>query len=87
MVWQALKVARTQKPNLSTIWLKIANAYESIPNKPILFILHRYGVSPQWIRFIETKHTGIFHKSFSESVANTWHRHHWEIFFLAAFFL
>ena len=45
MVWQALKVARTQKPNLSTIWLKISNAYESIPNKPILFILHRYGVS------------------------------------------
>ena len=47
MVWQALKVARTQKPNLSTTWwLKIANAYESIPNKPILFILHRYGVFP-----------------------------------------
>ena len=45
MVWQALKVARTQNPNLST-WLKIANAYESIPNKPILFILHRYGVFP-----------------------------------------
>ena len=81
MVWQALKVARTQKPNLSTIWLKIANTYESIPSKPIAFILHRHGVSPQWIRFIETKHTGIFNKSFSESEANTWHRHHWGIFF------
>ena len=46
MVWQALKVARTQNPNLSTTWLKIANAYESIPNKPILFILHRYSVFP-----------------------------------------
>lgn len=46
MVWQALKVARTQNPNLSTTWLKIADAYESIPNKPVLFILHRYGVFP-----------------------------------------
>ena len=43
MVWQALKLARTQRSNLSTTWLKIANAYESIPNKPILFISHRDG--------------------------------------------
>ena len=33
MVWHALKEARAQKSNLTTIWLKIANAYGSIPHK------------------------------------------------------
>ena len=55
MVWHALKEATAQKSNLAVMWLD--NAYGSIPHKLIVFDLHRYyryGVSPQWIRLIET---------------------------------
>ena len=52
MIWHALKKARAQESNLATTWLHIANAYGSIPRKLIVFALHRYGVSPQWIRNI-----------------------------------
>ena len=80
MVWHALKEARTQKSNLAIIWLDIANAYGSIPHKLIAFALHRYGVSPQWIKLIETYYKGIFSKSFSESATSAWHRHQRGIF-------
>ena len=53
MVWRALKEARAQKSNLAIIWLDIANAYRFTPHKLIVFALHRYGVSPQWIRLID----------------------------------
>ena len=53
MVWHALKEARAKKSNLAVIWLDIANAYGSIPNK-VVIALHRCGVYPQWIRLIET---------------------------------
>ena len=59
MVWHALKEARAKKSNLAVIWLDIANAYGSIPHKLIVFALHRYGVSPQWIRLLETYYKGI----------------------------
>ena len=80
LVWHALKEARTQKSNLAIIWLDIANAYGSIPHKLVAFALHRYGVSPQWIRLIETYYKGIFSKSFSESATSAWHRHQRGIF-------
>ena len=80
MVWHALKEARAQKSNFAIIWLGIANAYGSIPQKLIAFALNRYGVSPQWIRLIETYYKGIFSKSFSESATNAWHRHQRGIF-------
>ena len=60
--------------------MDIANAYGSISHKLIVFALHRYGVSPQWIRLIETYYEGIFSKSFSESATSAWHRHQWGIF-------
>ena len=80
MVWYALKETRAQNSNLAIIWLDIANAYGSIPHKLIAFALHRYGVSPQWIRLIETYYKGIFSKSFSESATSAWHRHQQGIF-------
>ena len=80
MVWHALKEARALKSNLAVIWLDFANAYGSIPHKLIVFALHRYGVSPQWIRLIETYYKEIFSKSFSQSVTSSWHRHQWGIF-------
>ena len=80
MVWHALKEARTHKSTLATIWLDIANAYGSIPHKLIIFALHRYGVSPQWIRLVKNYRKGIFSKSFSESATSAWHRHHQGIF-------
>ena len=80
MVWHALKEARVQKSNLAVIWLDIANAYGSIPQKLIVFALHRNGISPQWIRLIETYYKGIFSKSFSQSATSSWHRHQRGIF-------
>ena len=80
MVWHALNEARAQKSNLAITWLDIATAYGSIPHKLIVFALHRYGVSPQWIRLIETYYKGIFSKSFSESATSAWHRHQQGIF-------
>ena len=80
MVWHALKEAKVQKSKLAIIWLDIANACGSIPHKLIAFALHRYGVSPQWIRLIETYYKGIFSKSFSESATSAWHRHQQGIF-------
>ena len=80
MVWHALKEARSQKSNLAVIWLDIANAYGSNRHKLIVFALHRFGVSPQWIRHIETYYKGIFSKSFSQSAFSSWHRHQRGIF-------
>ena len=80
MVWHALKEARAKKSNLAVIWLGIANAYGSILHKLIVFALHRYGVSSQWIRFIETYYEGIFRKSFFESATSACHRHQQAIF-------
>ena len=80
MVWHALKEATAQNSNLAVIWLDIGNAYGSIPHKLIVFALHRYGVSPQWIRLIETYYKGIFSKSFSQSATSSWHRHQWRVF-------
>ena len=80
MVWHALKEARAKKSNLAVIWLDIANAYGSIPHKLIIFALHRCGVSPQWIRLIETYYEGIFSNWFCESATSAWHRHQRGIF-------
>ena len=80
MAWHALKEARAQKSNLATIWLDIVNAYGSIPHKLIAFALHRSGVSPQWIRLIETYYKGSFSESFSESATSALHRHQRGIF-------
>ena len=80
MAWHALKEASAKKCNLAVIWLNIANAYGSILHKLIVFTLHRYGVSPQWIRLIGTYYERIFSKSFSKSATSVWHRHQQGIF-------
>ena len=80
MVWHALKEARTHKSTLATIWLDIANAYDSIPHKLIIFALLRCDISPQWIRLVKNYYKGIFSKSFSESATSAWHRHHQGVF-------
>ena len=66
MVWSALKDARSDKLDLATIWLDIANAYGSIPHRVIFFALERYGVPQHWISFIKNYYVGIYSKSFSE---------------------
>ena len=58
----------------------IANAYGFIPHKLIVFAIHRYGVSPQWMRLIETYYKAVFSKSFSQSATSSWHRHQCGIF-------
>ena len=79
-VWHTLKEARAKKSNLAVIWLDIANAYGSILYKLIVFALNRHGISPQWIRLIETYCEGIFSKSFSKSATSAWHRQERGIF-------
>ena len=74
IIWHALKKAQAQRSNLAITSFDIANAYGSIPHKLIVFALHRYGVCPQWIRFIETYYKDIFSKSFSQSATSPWHR-------------
>ena len=66
MVWSALKEARLNKTDLSTIWLDIANAYGSIPHKLIFFALERYGIPARWISLLKNYYAGIHSKSFSE---------------------
>ena len=80
MVWHVLNKARAERSNLVIIWLDVANAYQSIPHKLIVFALDRYGVSPQWIRLTETYYKGILSKSFSESATSAWHRHQQGLF-------
>ena len=75
MVWSALKEARSNKTDLATIWLDIANAYGSIPHRLIFFALERYNVHSSWISFIKTYYVGIYSKSFSDSAPSSWHRH------------
>ena len=82
-VWSALKEARSNKSDLATIWLDIANAYGSIPHKLIFFALKRYGVHDHWISLVQNYYVGIYSKSFSESVIGTNTR---EVFLLVVHF-
>ena len=79
-VWSALKEARSNKSDLATIWLDIANAYGSIPHKLIFFALKRYGVHDHWISLVQNYYVGIYSKSFSESAPSNWHQHQRGIF-------
>ena len=80
MVWSVLKAARSDKLDLATIWLDIANAYGSIPHRGIFFALERYGVPQDWISFIKNYYVGIYSKSFSEHAPSKWHKHMRRIF-------
>ena len=75
MVWDALKEARLEKRDVSTIWLDIANAYGSIPHQLIFFALRRYGISDNWIKIIQNYYQGLWSKSVSSSAPSSWHRH------------
>ena len=57
-VWSALKEACSNKSDLATIWLDIANAYGSIPHKLIFFALKRYGVHDHWISLVQNYYVG-----------------------------
>ena len=73
MVWSAPKEAGSNKTDLSTIWLDIANAYGSIPHKLIFFALERYGIPAKWISLLKNYYAGIHSKSFSEFGPSDWH--------------
>ena len=80
MVWSALKEARSNKKDLASVWLDIANAYGSIPHRLIFFALKRYGVSNAWILLIQKYYDGLFSKSFSNAAPSDWHQHFKGIF-------
>ena len=64
MIWDSLKSAKHGKTSLSAIWLDVANAYGSVPHRPIYFSLKRYGVSRKWIKIIQQYYGGIWSKCF-----------------------
>ena len=80
MVWSALKEARSNKTDLSTIWLDIANTFGSIPHMLIFFALDRYGIPASWISLLKNYYVGIHSKSFSEFAPSDWHQHQRGIF-------
>ena len=80
MVWEGLKEARMNKLDLVNIWLDIKNAYGSIPHQLIFFALQRYGIPDKWIKLIKNYYTGLWSRSFSETVPSGWHHHERGIF-------
>ena len=75
LVWQELKSTKSDKKNISAVWLDIANAYGSIPHQLIFLALERYGVDPTWIDIIRAYYAGIWSKSFSPKASSSWHQH------------
>ena len=85
MLWFALKEARSTRSSLANIWLDIANAYGSIPQRLFCcccccFALERYGIDPHWISLSKMYHSGIYSHYFSQSAPSSWHQHFKEIF-------
>ena len=65
---------------MTSVWLDLANAYESIPHQLIMFALKRYHVPDKWIKIVENYYSGLWSKSFSESAPSDWHQHQRGIF-------
>ena len=80
MVWGALIEAQCNKLNVANIWLNIANVYDLIPHRLILFALERYGVHEHWVSLTKAYYSGIYSISFSSSFPNSWHQHFRGIF-------
>ena len=80
LVWEELKSTKTNKANLTAVWLDIANAYGSIPHQWIFMALERYGVDPIWIDIIKPYYTGLWNKSFLLNASSNWHQHQRGIF-------
>lgn len=49
-----LKEARAKESSAASIWLVIANTYESISDILISFALWRYGTPSQWIQIVKS---------------------------------
>ena len=73
MVWAALKDARVDQSDVSTIWLDVANAYGSVPHQLIFLALRRYGVPKHFIDIIQNYFSAVWSKSFSDSCPSSWH--------------
>ena len=80
LVWKELKGTKTNKTNLTAVWLDISNAYGSIPHQLIFFALERYGVDPTWIGIIKAYYAGLWSRSFLPSATSSWHQHFRGIF-------
>ena len=75
MVWDELKTAKSDKADIVTVWLDIANAYGSVPHQLIFFALEGYGVSQHWIKIIKSYYGGLWSQSFSNNSSSSWHKH------------
>ena len=80
LVWEELKLSKSNKSNLSAVWLDIANAYGSIPHQLIFLALQRYGIDPIWIDLIKSYYSGLWSKSFYQNSPSNWHQHQRGIF-------
>ena len=75
LVWSSLKSAKSDRANLSAVWLDIASAYGSVPHKLIFFALERYRVPVHYINLIRQYYQGLWSKSFSDTAPSGWHKH------------
>ena len=80
VVWKELKSSKSEKNNVSAIWLDIANAYGSVPHQLIFFSLKRYGVPDCWISLFLKYYGGLWSISGSDSAPSSWHHHQKGIF-------
>ena len=80
MVWNQLKSSKTNKSDLSAIWLDIANAYGSVPHQLIFLALRRYGVPELWIKLVMNYYKGLWSICQSDTSPSSWHHHFRGIF-------
>ena len=71
LVWKERKAAKTNKFNLSAVWLELATAYSSVPHQFILFALECYAIDPIWVDLLKSYSGGLWCKSFSPTVPSS----------------
>ena len=71
LVWKERKAAKTNKFNLSVVWLELATAYSSVPHQFILFALECYAIHPIWVDLLKSYSGGLWCKSFSPTVPSS----------------
>ena len=75
VVWDELKLRKTEKSNIATIWLDMANAYGSLPHQLLFFALRRYVIPEHWVSLSIKYYEGLWSISWSDLAPSSWHHH------------
>ena len=71
MIWEAIQKAKSEKLNLSVVWLDLANAYGSEPHQMIQLALRMYHV-PEDIQVMLDKFNGFRMRFSINSYTTDW---------------